>query len=110
MQGVPEQHTLHEVGRSLQQVEVTVVDTAWSLQHAVLAGMPHIEIRAHLDLTVLGVSGNRSYGDRVFDDIPETVKSIRVRRCLGSPGLLQQSSRSCAANGHQSCFVHALKT
>ena len=61
--------------RALPQAgEVAVVETAEALQEAVAAGKPHIEIRAHLDLTVLDL-----IGFQVFEVIPATVKSIMVR-------------------------------
>ena len=80
------QDSMRGVGRSLQQGErVTVVETADALQRAVVAGMTHIEIQSHLDLTRLkGPEGTFS----ILGGIPGTVKSIRVRRCLDVLGLL----------------------
>lgn len=67
------------VGRSLQQAgNVAVVETAEALQEAVVAGMAHIEIRAHLDLTVLDAIEGWSV-DRLLGEIPESVKIMRVR-------------------------------
>ena len=65
--------------RALQQAgEVAVVETAEALQEAVAAGKAHIEIRAHLDLTVLDLPD----GYYILGEIPRTVKSIRVRCCF----------------------------
>ena len=63
--------------RALQQAgEVAVVETAKALQEAVAAGKAHIEIRAHLDLTVLDLTSDFF---NLLGDVPETVRSIRVR-------------------------------
>ena len=119
---------MQRMGRSLQQVgNITLVETPEALREAVVAGMAHIEIRAHLDLTVLDLnigdsdySGDSDYPgdsdsdysgevmDSILGDIPATVESIRVRHFLVVPGLLQQSSHSGATNRHQSCLVHAM--
>jgi hypothetical protein len=62
-------------GRGLKQAaDVTVVTTAAALQEAVVAGEPHIEVQAHLNLTSLPLIQNRLLGT-----IPPTIKSIRVR-------------------------------
>ena len=44
----------------------------------VAAGKPHIEIRAHLDLTVLDLIPTATDFE-ILGFVPETVKSIRVR-------------------------------
>lgn len=76
---VGESGALEVVSRGLQQeLQVTVVTTAVALQKAVVAGMPHIEIQAHLDLTTLQKVGNST---RLLGRIPPSVKSIRVRCC-----------------------------
>ena len=65
-----DQGVLKQRRRSLQQVgDVTVVETADALQEAVVAGMAHIEIRAHLDLTE----------HNSLHAVPKAVQSIRVR-------------------------------
>ena len=72
------------VGRSLQHgPEVTVVETAEALREAV-AGMAHIEIHAHLQLTALE---NPKDTILILGVIPETVKSIRVRSTRRTPVL-----------------------
>ena len=76
--------------RALQQAgEVAVVETAEALQEAVAAGKAHIEIRAHLDLTVLDLLD--SY---ILGGVPETVKSIRVR-CWFLPPQPASDMRVC---------------
>ena len=77
--------------RALQQAgEVAVVETAEALQEAVAAGKAHIEIRAHLDLTVL----DRSLS--IFGIVPETVKSIRVRCWFPAPRTSHSQPQTCA--------------
>lgn len=67
--------------RALRQVEeVTEVESAEALQGAVVAAMPHIVIRAHLDLTILETTGGR-----IFGTLPDTIKSIRVRFLFPCP-------------------------
>ena len=61
---------------------MTVVETAQELQDAVADGLPHIEIRAHLDLTTLSTvtcdSGECLLGVGANGYIPASVKSIKV--------------------------------
>ena len=65
-----EEHTMQRMGRSLQQVgNITLVETPEALREAVVAGMAHIEIRAHLDLTE----------HNSLHAVPKAVQSIRVR-------------------------------
>ena len=79
--------------RALQQAgEVAVVETAEALQEAVAAGKAHIEIRAHLDLTVLDLQ--YIYG--MLGDVPETVKSIRVRCWFLPPRTRHSQHQTCA--------------
>ena len=79
--------------RALQQAgEVAVVETAEALQEAVAAGKPHIEIRAHLDLTVL----DKINAFAILGPIPETVKSIRVRCWFLPPRTSHSQPRTCA--------------
>ena len=79
--------------RALQQAgEVAVVETAEALQEAVAAGKAHIEIRAHLDLTVLDLID----GSRILGNIYETVKSIRVRCWFLPPRTSHSQPRTCA--------------
>ena len=78
--------------RALQQAgEVAVVETAEALQEAVAAGKAHIEIRAHLDLTVLDMIDGYILGD-----VPETVNSIRVRCWFLPPRTSHSQPRTCA--------------
>ena len=78
--------------RALQQAgEVAVVETAEALQEAVAAGKAHIEIRAHLDLTVLDL-----IDDSILGNVPETVKSIRVRCWFLPPHTRHSQPRTCA--------------
>ena len=78
--------------RALQQAgEVAVVETAEALQEAVVAGKAHIEIRAHLDLTVLDLLVLSTLGD-----VHETVKSIRVRCWFLPPRTSHSQPRTCA--------------
>ena len=73
-------------GVPLEQAgEVTVVKTAEALQESVVAGMPHIEIHAHLDLAVLDFVQDAWNYPSILGDIPKTVKSIRVRCCPPAP-------------------------
>ena len=73
-----------QVMRELQQVEgVTVVETAEALREAVAAGEAHIEIRDHLDLTVLALLDDLI--PSFLGVIAETTKSIRVRCWISSP-------------------------
>ena len=79
--------------RALQQAgEVAVVEIAEALQEAVAAGKPHIEIRAHLDLTELDLLDVID----ILGAIPETVKSIR-ERCWFLP------PRSCRSQPQTWC-------
>ena len=57
---------------------MTVVRTAQALQEAVVAGMAHIEIQAHLNLAVLVLAEEETI-PRILGTIPRSVKSIRVR-------------------------------
>ena len=78
--------------RALQQAgEVAVVETAEALQEAVVAGKAHIEIRAHLDLTVLDLID----GD-ILGDVPDTVRSIRVRCWFLPPRTSHSQPQTCA--------------
>ena len=54
-----------------------MVESAEALQVAVVEGTPHIEIRAHLDLTTLELANQ----DAILGPVPSTVESIRVRCC-----------------------------
>lgn len=77
MQGalVRQDIVLQGTGRVLQQEgEVTVVTTTERLLEAVVDGAPHIEIRAHLDLTILDLLDTYY----LLGVIPATVKSMRV--------------------------------
>ena len=65
---------------------MTVVTTAVALQEAVAAGVPHIEIHAHLDLTELELPEGLEWPNILGDVDADTVKSIRVRRSLGILG------------------------
>lgn len=56
----------------------TIVRSAEELQSAVITGKAHIQIREHLDLTVLDIIDSESF-DCLLGKIPPTVKSIRVR-------------------------------
>ena len=81
--------------RALQQAgEVAVVETAEALQEAVVAGKAHIEIRAHLDLTVLDLIDD--FYSSILGDVPETVKSIRVRCWFLPPRTSHSQPRTCA--------------
>ena len=80
--------------RALQQAgEVAVVETAEALQEAVVAGKAHIEIRAHLDLTVLDLIDD--FYSSILGDVPETVKSIRVRCWFLPPRTSHSQPRTC---------------
>ena len=68
-----------------------VVETAKALQEALAAGKAHIEIRAHLDLTVLDLLVLSTLGD-----VHETVKSIRVRCWFLPPRTSHSQPRTCA--------------
>ena len=76
--------------RALQQA-VEVVETAKALQEALAAGKAHVEIRAHLDLTVLDLM---DYG--ILGAVPETVKSIRVRCWFFLPRSRHSQTQPCA--------------
>ena len=74
-----------------------MVETAQALQEAVVAGMAHIEIHAHLDLTVLAPQFFDGAANFLLGRIPSLtepgeVKSITVRRSFGITG--QVASRS----------------
>lgn len=73
---------LHGVARGLQQSDTppTVVATVRTLLTAIEAGTPHIEVQAHLDLTSV-LQRLHLAEDRIFGELPATVKSIRVRCC-----------------------------
>lgn len=78
---------LRGASRVLQQAasaNVTVVTTAEKLMEAVDAGDPHIEIRAHLNLTTLDPIDTGD-GEYLLGTIPSTVRSIRVRHLLLLP-------------------------
>lgn len=96
--------------RALQQEGVvTVVETAEALQEAVVAGKFHIEIRAHLDLTVLDLINGTSY---ILGEIPVTVRSIRVCCWLCFPPVLQppQPAPHIRVSEVQACATPTLPT
>lgn len=64
---------------------VTVVVTAQELQRAVVAGTPHIEVQAHLDLTTLPLLPNGRLLGTEEGVLPQDVKSITVRPCSNLP-------------------------
>lgn len=93
VQGVPkllnmeggQEGGLRRIARTLQQLEeVAVVESSEALQEAVVAGVAHIEIRAHLDLTALDLLDILG-GSFILGKVPKTVKSIRVRWYLAVP-------------------------
>lgn len=90
--------------RSLQQAEaVTVVEirSALELREAVEAGVSHIEIHAHLDLTSQDFT-EHAESEIILGEInDDTVKSIRVRRSSGILGFCSSGSRAFAVSKHR---------
>ena len=86
--------------RALQQeAEVAVVTTAEELVEQVQAGAPHIQIRAHLDLSTLPTIDEEPFYGVLLGEIPRTVKIIQVSpmttpMCRGLP------AAACAAISH----------
>lgn len=66
-------------GEAGEAEAVTVVVTPQELQRAVVAGAPHIEIQAHLDLTTLPLLLNGRLLGTDAGVLPASVKSITVR-------------------------------
>ena len=79
--------------RTLQQTanvtEVTVVSSGEGLREAIQAGVEHIEVVEHLDITGMGWTPSiRGNGFSILGNLVNSVRSIRVRRCQCSTTLV----------------------
>jgi hypothetical protein len=107
MQSTAREHFPCQAGlRSLKQstLKFTVVRTPKQLLDAVSRGDAHIEIRQHLDLTMVTPLGGGAKDNvpNILSRLPPSVQSIRVRDC----GMLQtfmHSQPRCAAQLQVAC-------